>query len=169
MVCFLGWLDGGLCLWFLASAFVHELGHIVMIRLCRGNIEKIILGAFGAVIQVGYLDYRSELRCALSGPAAGVLFSLLMLRLWPQAAIISFLLSAANLLPIYPLDGGRILRACLMLWCSVNAAERIYRMVSDVVCCILMLLACSGTVFLKMGLWPIFLSMILLWRGDRRE
>ena len=167
-VCLLAWLDWRACLFFLGCSACHELGHLIMMKLLGVKVLAIHLGAAGAVIEAAFADYKREILCALAGPVFGVILGLALLRVMPQMALISFFLSAVNLLPLYPLDGGRILKATL-LWCCPVRAERICALVTAAVCCVLMLLACWGTVCAQMGLWPIFASLVLLWRSGSRE
>lgn len=137
-------------------------------RLCRVPVRGVTLAAAGAVIEAVFCDYKKEIICAAAGPLAGALLGILLLRLVPDVALISFLLSAANLLPLYPLDGGRILRAA-MYSCFSDRADRIVHIITVTVCCILMVAACWGAVCLQMGLWPIFLALALLCRAGTRE
>lgn len=169
LACFIGWLNWRICLCFLTAAAVHELGHLAVIKLHHKPIRQIRIEALGAVIIIGCMDHKTEWHCALAGPVAGALFGLLLLRIWPECAVISLLLSVVNLLPLYPLDGGRILRSWAMSRFGVIRAERMISKVAVTVSCLLMLGACSCAVFLQMGLWPIFLSLALLWRADGRE
>ena len=169
MVCLLAWMNLRLCGWFLASVIVHELGHLLALRMCRASVERISLEISGANIQTCLTGYRQEIFCAAAGPAANCLLGAAVLRLLPQLAVVSLLLAAVNLLPLYPLDGGRILRAALLLHCSQEKAERILHVVTAGVCCTLMVLACWITVELQAGLWPIFAALVLLWRAGERE
>lgn len=169
LVCVLAWLDWKFCLWFLLCALCHELGHLAAMKLCRVPMERLTIGLEGAVIQTAFPSYRKEILCAAAGPLTGVLLGLILLRAVPRAAIISFLLSGVNLLPLYPLDGGRIFRALILLCCQAPAAERVIHITTLLVCCVLMLLACWGAVCLQMGLWPIFAALLLLWRAGGRE
>ena len=169
MICLMAWLDLHFCLWFLLGSLVHELGHLLVMKLCRVPIRGMQVGAKGAVLEVGLLDYKKELLCAAAGPAASILLGVGLLRLAPRPALVSFLLAAVNLLPLYPLDGGRMALAGLLLRHEPERAEKIMHTITFVTCCILMFLACWGTICLRAGLWPIFAAFILLWRAGDRE
>ena len=167
-VCLMAWLNWRVCICFLLSSACHEIGHLLTMRLFGVPVLSVRLGGAGAVIEAIFPDYKKEILCALAGPVAGVILGLLLLRSLPQMAMVSLFLSAVNLLPLYPLDGGRILRSCLFLLCP-TWAERVCPLVTAAVCCLLMLLACWGAVRAQMGLWPIFASLVLLWRCGGRE
>lgn len=95
------------------AAAVHEFCHILMLQICRVPIRSIRLGMGGAMIQTIPLSPMQELLCAAAGPA-GSLLCLLLLRIFPLFALCGLLQGLYNLLPIYPLDGGRILQSlCL--------------------------------------------------------
>ena len=165
VICVLAWLDWRFCLQFLLCALCHELGHLACIALCRVKVRGISFTAAGAVIDTCLCDSKTELLCAAAGPAMGIVLGFTLLRYAPRTAMISFLLSVVNLLPLYPLDGGRMLRALLSLRFEEDTTGRILRYTTVCVCCLLMLLACWGTVCLQMGLWPIFAALVLLWRA----
>ena len=119
----------------LLAAAAHELGHLVAIRLTGGRARSLTANITGAVIerdaQAGSL---SEMVCALSGPAAGLIWaalaagmgSFLGLDMLLLSAGMSLVLSGFNLLPALPLDGGRALECAIgrraTLLCSLVTA-----------------------------------------------
>ena len=72
------------------------------------------MGAFGASIETGYMTPAAELLCAAAGPI-GSISMLLTIRKFPILGLLGLAQGIFNLLPIYPLDGGRILRSIFVL------------------------------------------------------
>ena len=142
----------------IAAAF-HEMCHIAAVYLCGGKISGLRIGGNGAVMDIHAMSRGKELFCALAGPLGGLLL-LLFARWIPRTAVCAAFHSLYNLLPIYPLDGGRALRCC---------AERILPLKADRFCdcvekgCLILigLLAVYAAVFLKLGLMPVLLAAVL--------
>jgi stage IV sporulation protein FB len=112
-------LDGsGLFSALLPAVAVHEAGHYLALRLSVAHFTALRLDIFGLRMDYrGALTRLQELLCTLAGPLAGLTFTLaasLGGRFLDDsflycAAGVSLLLTIYNLLPVAPLDGGRIL------------------------------------------------------------
>ncbi|WP_458189786.1 site-2 protease family protein [Haladaptatus sp. NG-WS-4] len=138
----LPWLLGvGAALGLFASVLLHELGHSLVARRYGLETESITLWFLGGLAQFAELpdDWRQEFAIAIAGPivsvALGVLFygsfELLAGRLPAVRFVIGYLavlnvvLAAFNMLPGFPMDGGRVLRAVLSRNRSRRQATRI--------------------------------------------
>ena len=116
---------------FFASLVTHELAHALVARRYGVPVRAISLWMFGGVSELGSETSApgDELRMAVAGPATSlglsVLFSsvavlatmlslseLIVGALW-WLALVNVGLGLFNLLPAYPMDGGRVLRAVL--------------------------------------------------------
>jgi Zn-dependent protease/predicted transcriptional regulator len=113
---------------FFASIVLHELGHAVQARRDGVAIGGITLWVFGGVahLRSDPPSARAELRMAAAGPAVSLALGaicLVVAILLPLPAVVDAVafwlgqmnvyLAVFNLLPGFPLDGGRILRAAL--------------------------------------------------------
>lgn len=97
----------------LIAALIHELGHYCAVRLLGGSVHSLNFRPNGAIMNVSGLSPRAELISLIAGPVAGLLPAL-AIRTVPTIALCGIIQSAYNLLPIYPLDGGKILH-CITL------------------------------------------------------
>lgn len=143
------WLDEGIGLlpWGLLACILHELGHIAMAALLGGRVEALSLTAVGAELRIEYsapLSYGQDSLVALAGPAANLLAGGLALWLrWEPAAVLCLAVGAFNLLPILPLDGGRVVYGLLANWLDPDWAERLMTALSG---CLVGALVGVGTI-----------------------
>jgi Zn-dependent protease/predicted transcriptional regulator len=129
------WILGAISAFLLfASVLVHELAHSY-VAIKRGmTVPSITLFLFGGVSELESEppDPKTEARMSIVGPltsfgiagiSAAAWFLVIMLNLGAifeaplfYMALINLLLGAFNLLPAFPLDGGRFLRAGIWYW-----------------------------------------------------
>ena len=149
---------------FLLSVGSHELGHISALCLTQTKIHSLRLTASGVILETDPLPYRRELIVALAGPTVNLTLLYFTAKKYPLFALVNLCLLLYNSLPIYPLDGGRVLRATLHLL----LAERIARGLEAAICTLCFVSILSISVYLTCvwhaGLWPTLLSSVLLYR-----
>ncbi|HET9016520.1 MAG TPA: site-2 protease family protein [Thermomicrobiaceae bacterium] len=143
-----------------ASVVAHELGHSV-VALSRGvPVKSITLFIFGGVAAIGKEPESAgdEFKIAIAGPAVSLAIGVISLLLWAILSPVSdylgavvgylgltnLLLVAFNLIPGYPLDGGRVFRA--IAWRVTGSAERATQIAATVGVGIGMLFLLGGIV-----------------------
>jgi Zn-dependent protease/CBS domain-containing protein len=128
------WMGLAGALGLFASIVFHELWHALVARRYGIPIQGITLFIFGGVAELDDdpPSAKTEFLLALAGPASSAFLALafhLMRQVstaagWPRsfAAVVAYLVSvnvslaAFNILPAFPLDGGRVLRSVLWRW-----------------------------------------------------
>ena len=101
---------------------LHEGTHVLAAAAYGIRAESITLYPFGGIARVGIdpLDEFSEFFISIAGPALNLLmvgllfpFALFQVPVLYELALLNFVMAFFNMLPIYPMDGGRVLRALL--------------------------------------------------------
>jgi len=111
---------------FFISILLHELGHSIIAKQYKVKVKRITLFIFGGVAEIAKEPPKSsaEFWIAIAGPItsfllAGIFYLLEQLFISNDyikasmiyLAYINFLLAVFNLIPGFPLDGGRVFRA----------------------------------------------------------
>lgn len=100
--------------YFMLLIIVHELGHILVSLIFKWNIEKIIILPFGGLTKYNEIINRpliEEFLIAIAGIIFQVIFYILIKDYidYKYFGIINYFIILFNLMPIYPLDGSKIL------------------------------------------------------------
>ncbi len=125
---------------FFASVLAHELGHAFLALRNKIPVRGITLFIFGGVAQIGQ-EPRSpgaEFRIAIAGPLTSVGVAALFGGMWlldrsmpflaapsMYLARINLILALFNMIPGFPLDGGRVLRS--ILWRLIGSFRKATR------------------------------------------
>lgn len=149
---------------FLLSASLHEAGHLFAMYLCNVKVHTLQLRATGAVICAEAMPYWKEAAAAAAGPAVNFALLLAAARQYPMLAVVNLCLFAYNLLPIYPLDGGRFLRAMTHMLLPTNIADTLERIIQIFCLGSIMVLSCYMTCVWHAGLWPVIVAGVLFVR-----
>ncbi|SEH16990.1 Zn-dependent protease (includes SpoIVFB) [Natronorubrum sediminis] len=112
-----------------AGVVLHELGHSLTAQRYGFPIDSITLWLFGGIAALSEMpeDWRKEFTIAIAGPIVSVLVgigSYVLFILTPETfdstrfvlgylAVLNVALAIFNMIPAFPMDGGRILRALL--------------------------------------------------------
>ena len=107
---------------FFAACF-HELCHCIAVYALGSQVFALEIRFHGASMEIQPLSADKELICALAGPA-GSLLLLLTVHRFPRLALCAAVQGTFNLLPFYPLDGGRALRCVFRLLSEIFLAKR---------------------------------------------
>ena len=115
--------------------FIHELAHGVIANLLGMPTENITFYLFGGEAEIRGIgdNFALEGIVAATGPIISVLTGFLWQKLslngylyqWIEFVEYSYVIGAFNLIPIYPLDGGRILCSALKGWLGEKKGRKI--------------------------------------------
>jgi Zn-dependent protease/CBS domain-containing protein len=171
------WFAGvGTALLFFTSVLLHELAHSFVAQAYGMRVPSITLFVFGGVSSLAE-EMRTagqEFRVAIAGPltswALAALFTAGALLtegvpgvMFEYLAFINGMLGAFNLLPGFPLDGGRVFRA--VVWARTGSLERATVLAANVGIGIAYLMIAGGIGWLFAfgagGLWYILIGMFL--------
>lgn len=153
-------------------AFLHELGHIIIGITLKKKISKIEIMPFG-LSAAFYTDYDDkhynikEIFVALAGPVSSLFLAILfnyieMPYLSKQDAIhANLLILFFNLIPLYPLDGGRIIKGILHTKMGIIQTENIINKISKITMIVLTVISSIAIYYYKNI--AIFLVCIFLW------
>lgn len=171
---------------FFVTLLLHELAHSLVAKTRGLRVRAITLFALGGVSQIETEspDAKSEFWIAIAGPLTSIVIGLVLLGVaaaagWtlgaepatPLTSVLVWLgyinvsLAVFNMIPGYPLDGGRVLRA--VIWWITGSVDRSTRLAAQVGQLIALLFILLGLIRFFAGgnfgaLWLAFIGWFLL-------
>jgi len=144
-----------------AAAAVHEIFHMISLKLCGYNILSMRVGAGGAQLETDGGNDKRMILCAMAGPVGGLL-PVLLLRQCPRLALCALFQTAYNLLPIYPLDGGRVLGILISLFLPPKFGNILSYIIENAVLVVLLAFAVYASIHFHVGILPVVLASGLI-------
>ena len=130
---------------YLISLLLHEFSHMLVAKKLNYFCSKIVLYPSGALLygDTDEFTFKDEILISLAGPFANIIFCVLFVFVWwiypeiynftTEFVAASLSIAVFNLLPIYPLDGGRVVLATLSLSLTRKQACKIVKSVTMIV------------------------------------
>lgn len=133
---------------FYVSILLHEIAHIIVALLLKVDVIELNLMPFGvSAIYSDNINAIKEVIISLAGPIMS-----LVLSIYSKDSFISsvnIIIMILNLMPIYPLDGGRIQKNYFVHKYKYKKGIKISQMVSDLFIIILFVLSIILIVYFK--------------------
>ena len=140
------------------AAVFHEICHILAVYVLGGRILKMEIQFGGCRIDTTPIKEWKQFVCILAGPV-GSLSLLFLCRTAPKIAICGVLQGLCNLIPVMPLDGGRLLQLVLYRFCPQRAKE-IADLIAVLICISVDLIALGFSIGGNMRPAPFLLAFV---------
>lgn len=130
-------LGVGVATSYLLAILIHELGHYFVAKKLGYKLSRFAFSPYGVELAYFQQNFHAadEIKIALAGPVANLISAFMIVGVWwlqPAAyvfsadfVVVSTVLALMNLLPCYPLDGGRVFIATSAQHCSKGVAKKI--------------------------------------------
>ena len=161
-------------------SFIHELGHLIIGLILKMKLEKLEILPYGCAVSFKNntkdIDEKNinrnvlELKkivIALSGPIVSLIIALIYMNIEPlylsktDIVYSNILIALFNLIPIFPLDGGRIINGVLHIKYGSTKSQILTSKISYVTMIILTIISSISVYYLKNI--AIFLICMILW------
>lgn len=144
---------------FYISILIHEIAHIVIALLLKVDVIELLLMPFGVCASYNErISSKKEIIISIAGPLMSLLISI-----FSKDVLISnvnLIIMILNLIPIYPLDGGRIQKNFLEVKYGYNKGLKISQIVSDFFIVWVFILSLIFIIYFK-NLYLFFLSLYI--------
>ena len=156
-------------------AFLHEIVHILIGTILGFRLQEFELMPFGfcARLKPNIKDYKikksniieiKKVIIAISGPFLNFLLTIFLKDIFAYSNLIIFIL---NLIPIYPLDGGRIVKSLCKIFFENKKTDKVVNLLANIIIILLTIIGSILILYLKNI--AIVLILIYLWELVIRE
>lgn len=157
------------------SAFFHECGHSIVAGRYGYKMDKIRLMPFGAELcgETDCFDGKDEIWISIAGPIVNFGICIIILGLWwlkPEIYGFSYkifdtnlVMGIFNMLPFFPLDGGRVLLSVLSNKLTRRESAKIVKFITKIFAItlfLLFLITLLGDINITMGIMAFFLFFV---------
>lgn len=166
---------------YLITIIVHELSHVIACIKLNIKVKEISLFPFGGVAKLGNFiadNPYKEILISLVGPLANVIIAvclLLLSKIIKQNNYIHFglmlniYIGFFNLIPILPLDGGRVLRAIISLKFGIKYATNKVIALTYLISFFLIICGLYILFFRKEGMYLLFIAIFIIFAATKEK
>ncbi len=166
---YFGWYND--IFYYIVVLYLHEYGHYIVLRKLGYDAEQMIFSLYGSSLRThNHYKVRDEILIALAGPIVNIILIVCTVALWWVFPSIYFftktfvlcnvIVLIFNILPIYPLDGGRVLLSAFSTKVKRQKLEKISSKICLVFGVILLVLFVIS-LFLKINYNLLFIGIFL--------
>jgi len=156
-------------------SIAHEIAHIITGLILKMKPEKIEIMPFGLTASFYKIDNNTikEIFVALAGPITSLILAILFSKIdlkfitMQEAVYSNILIFLFNVIPIYPLDGGRIIKGIIHIILGEAKSKIIINKISNITIIILTIISSIAVYYYKNI--AIFLVCIFLWNLALKE
>lgn len=144
---------------FYISILIHEIAHIVIALLLKVNVTELLLMPFG--VSASYsenISRKKEIIISIAGPLMSLIISILSKDFLIKS--VNLLIMILNLIPIYPLDGGRIQKKIFELILGYEKGSKISEILSDFFIVLVFIVSIIFIIYFK-NFYLFFLSLYI--------
>ncbi len=167
---YMGWYNN--IFYYIVAVVLHEYGHLLVAKALGYNTDGIVFDLYGAGLKSsGRFTRRDDIIVSLAGPCVNLLIILVVITFWwispniysytYDLVICNIYIMCFNLLPIYPLDMGRVIVAIF----SEKLNNRIVLRISGIICGIvggILTILFVISVFFRINLNMLFVGIFLI-------